>query len=216
MRFIFSPDSQIMVVLSRICDLVILNVVFVLTCIPLFTIGPALAALNDVCFRLDTSREGKLLPTYFRAFRENFLQGTLLWLLLLLMGAASCVNMARFSAIGGSVGFGLCLLSMGVLILILLVHSYVFPLLSRYRNTTLGTLRAALLLALGHFPRALAAVVIHSLPWLILLVNVYTFLRLGILWLALYFAAATYLTSRLLLLPLARQEDTPSQTPPSP
>lgn len=203
MRFLFSPDSLIMQVLSRFCDLVILNLVFLLTCIPIFTIGPALTALYDVCFRMDTEREGKLLPTYFRAFRENFRQGTLLWLLLLLLGAASCWNMTRFSALGGTPGFLLCLLSMAVLILVILVFVYTFPLLSRFRNTALGTLRNALLLSIAHLPRSLAAGLIHSLPWLLMLVQFYFFLQLGILWLTLYFSAAAYFTVRLLRKPLA-------------
>ena len=80
MRFLFDPESQIMQILSRFCDIVILNLVFLLTCIPIFTIGAANTALYDVVFRMDTDREGKLLPTYFHSFRENFRQSTILWL----------------------------------------------------------------------------------------------------------------------------------------
>jgi hypothetical protein len=88
MRFLFDPDSLIMHIIGRFCDIVILNIVFLLTCIPLFTIGAANAALYDVVFRMDTEREGKLLSTYFRSFLENIRQGTLLWLVLLLFGLA--------------------------------------------------------------------------------------------------------------------------------
>lgn len=198
MRFLFDPDSQIMRFLARLADLVILNVVFLFTCLPLFTIGAAISALYSVVFAMDTAREGKVLPTYFRAFRENFRQGTAVFLVLLLFGAASCVNMSRFSEIGGAFGFCLFLLAMLVLILTVFTATFAFPLLSRFRNTTGAMLKNALLLSLSHLPRAILAGLINAFPWLVIIVNLYAFLRLGILWFALYFAAAAYYNSRLL------------------
>ena len=201
MRFLFDPESQIMQIISRFCDIVILNVVFLLTCIPVFTVGAANAALYDVVFRLDTDREDKLLVTYFRAFRENFRQSTALWLLLLLFGAATYVNMTRFSILGENsyyLGYGLFILSMLVLVLEVFVFSYSFPLLSRFRNSTRQTAVNALLLAIGNLPRTLAVSVINCFPWALLIVNFYAFMRLGFIWLAMYFAAAAYFNSRVL------------------
>lgn len=201
MRFLFDPESQIMQIISRFCDIVILNVVFLLTCIPVFTVGAANAALYDVVFRLDTDREGPLLPSYFRAFRENFRQSTGLWLLLLLFGAATYVNMTRFSFLGENsyyLGYGLFILSMLVLVLEVFVFSYSFPLLSRFRNSTRQTAVNALLLAIGNLPRTLLVSVINCFPWALLIVNFYAFMRLGFIWLAMYFAAAAYFNSRVL------------------
>ena len=65
-------DSWFMQLISRFSSLVILNLLFLCTCIPIFTIGSALTALYDVVFRLDTDGEGKIAATYFRAFRANF------------------------------------------------------------------------------------------------------------------------------------------------
>lgn len=198
MRFLFDPDSQIMRFLARLSDLVILNVVFLFTCLPLFTIGAAISALYTVVFAMDTEREGKVLPTYFRAFRENFRQGTAVFLVLLLFGAASCVNMSQFSEIGGGLGYGLFLLAMLVLILTVFTATFAFPLVSQFRNTTGAMLKNALLLSLSHLPRAILAGVINAFPWLVMIVNLYAFLRLGILWFALYFSAAAYYNSRIL------------------
>ena len=198
MRFLFDPDSQIMRFLARLADLVILNVVFLFTCLPLFTIGAAISALYSVVFAMDTEREGKALSTYFRAFRENFRQGTAVFLVLLLFGAASCVNMSQFSGIGGGLGYGLFLLAMLVLILTVFTATFAFPLISQFRNTTGAMLKNALLLSLSHLPRAILAGVINAFPWLVMIVNLYAFLRLGVLWFALYFSAAAYYNSRIL------------------
>lgn len=201
MRFLFDPESQIMQIISRICDIVVLNLVFLLTCIPIFTIGAANTALYDVVFRLDTEREGKLLATYFRSFKENFLQSTALWLALLLFGAATYMNMTRFSVLGEKaylLGYGLFIVSMLVLVLEVFIFSYGFPLFSRFRNSTRQTTLNALLLAIGNLPRTLVVTVINCFPWALLLVNFYAFIRLGFIWLALYFAAAAYFNSRVL------------------
>lgn len=201
MRFLFDPDSLIMSCISRFCDIVVLNMVFLLTCIPIFTIGAANTALYDVVFRMDTEREGKLLATYFCSFKENFPQSTTLWLALLLFGAATYVNMTRFSFLGENsyyLGYGLFLLSMLVLILEVFLFSYGFPLLSRFRNTTRQTAVNALLLAVGNLPRTLVLTVINCFPWALLIVNFYAFMQLGFIWLTMYFAAGAYFNSRVL------------------
>lgn len=198
MRFLFDPNSKIMQIISRFADLVVLNLVFFLTCLPIFTIGAANTALYDVVFRMDTEREGKMLSTYFHAFKANFKQSTLIWLLLLLFGAATYVNMVQFSAIGGTAGYLLFLAAMLVLMVLLLVFSYAFPLLSQFGNSTKETLRNALLLSIAHLPRSLMLLVINCFPWGLMLLNLYAFTQLGCLWFFLYFAAAAYWNSRLL------------------
>ena len=80
----FSLDSKFMQVMSRVADLIILNVIYLVTCLPVVTIGAASTALYTVCFRLGTAREGSLVKGYFRAFRDEFRQATLIWLFLLL------------------------------------------------------------------------------------------------------------------------------------
>ena len=159
----------------------------------------ALAGHRQSRQRID--REGPLLATYFRSFKENFRQSTQLWLALLLFGAATCLNMTRFSFLGESsyfLGYGLFVISMLVLLLEVFVFSYGFPLLSRFRNSTTRTAVNALLLAIGNLPRTLVLTVINCFPWALLIVNFYAFIQLGFIWLTMYFAAAAYWGSRVL------------------
>lgn len=198
MRFLFDPDSKIMQIIGRFCDIIILNVAVLLTSLPIFTIGAAVTAMYDVVFRMDTEREGKLLKTYFHSFRANFRQATVIWLLLLLFGAASCVNMVQFSGIGGTLGYVMFLFSTLVFVVLALVFSYVFPLLSQFRNSTKDTLKNALLLSIAYLPRSFVILIINGFPWVLLVLNLYSFVKLGFLWFSLYFAAAAYFNSRVL------------------
>jgi uncharacterized membrane protein YesL len=185
--------------LNRFSSLIILNILFLCTSIPIFTNGASLTALYDVVFRLDTSREGKTVSTYFRSFRKNFRQSTPVWLVFLLLIVTSCVNMTVFSNMGGNVGHILFVLSTFILINCMLVLSYAFPLISQFDNTFVNTLKNSLLLAIANLPRTLIVAVINCFPWALLLMNLYAFIQLGFLWFALYFAAAAYFNSRVLM-----------------
>ena len=181
MRTFFDSDSWLMQLVSRFSSLVILNLLFLCTCIPIFTIGVALTALYDVVFRMDTDRKGKLLSAYFRAFAANFRQATPIWLLLLLVIAASSVNAVVFSNWGNLPGSILSLLAVVILINILLVLGYFFPLLSQFDNTKRNTLKNAMLLSVGNLPRTLIIAVINCFPWALTFVNFYAFIQLSFL-----------------------------------
>jgi len=199
MNTIFDPDSWFMQFLSRFSSLVILNFLFLFTSIPVFTIGASLTAMYDVVFRMDTEREGKLVSTYFRSFKTNFKQSTLIWLFFLLLISASCANAVIFSNMDGTMGYLLFLISMVILINAMLVLGYVFPLASQFDNTLSNTLKNSLLLSVANLPRTLLIAVINCFPWALMFMNLYTFIRIGFIWFVLYFAAAAYFNSRLLM-----------------
>ncbi len=199
MRFSFDSDSWFMQLISRFSSLAVLNLVFLCTCIPIFTIGASLTALYDVVFRMDTEREGKSISTYFRSFSANFKQSTPIWLLFLLFIAASCGNALIFSNMGGIPGQILFVISVVILINALLVLGYVFPLLSQFDNTTGNTTKNALLLSVANLPRTLVVAVINCFPWALMVMNLYAFIQLSFLWFVLYFAAAAYFNSRVLM-----------------
>ena len=88
----FSPDSKFMQTMSRLADLVVLNLLFLVSCVPLFTIGAASTAMYTVCFQLGTEKESGIFRTYFRSFRENFKQSTILFLILALLPACAKIR----------------------------------------------------------------------------------------------------------------------------
>lgn len=183
--------------MSRIGDLLLLNFFFLLTCVPIITIGAASTALYTVCFRFETDREAGVIRSYFHAFRDNWKQATVLWLILLLCGASACFNAYIFYCMSGII----CYAFIPFLILfalVLLVGSYAFPLLSQFDNNTLSTLKNALALSLGHLPRSVLITALNIFPFLLFLTNLYTFLQAAFIWAAIYFAAAAYLNSWLL------------------
>ena len=199
MNRMFDPDSWFMQLLGRFSNLVILNFLFLFTCIPIFTIGASLTSLYDVVLRMATERETPTVSTYFRSFRANFRQSTQVFLIMAPLIAVSCVNLAISSRISGLPGQALFVVSILILVHSIFVWSYAFPLISQFENTTGNTLKNALLLSIAHLPRSLIMAVINCFPWMLMIMNLYAFIRFGFLWFVLYFAAAAYLDSRVLM-----------------
>lgn len=198
MQFLFSPDSKIMQFLSRLCDIAVLNLMFLLSCVPLVTIGAASTAMYSVVFAMDTDKEGGLFSTYFRSFRKNFWQSTIIFLALVLFGGASCMNVLIFSRIGGWGGTVLSGLALLVLLVIVLTAAMVFPMISQFQNSTVAMVKNAFLLSLAKLPQSVAAAAGNSFPLLLALISPYAFVYLGLLWLFLYFSAIAYFLSRVL------------------
>ncbi|SUV62712.1 integral membrane protein [Scardovia inopinata] len=82
----FSQDSPFMRGLWWFTDIVIINVYFLLTCLPVITIGAALSAAYDAARKSQESR-GNVSRNYFKAFTSNFVQATIIWLPLAALGA---------------------------------------------------------------------------------------------------------------------------------
>lgn len=197
MQNLFSPDSKFMQAMSRVCDLLVLNLCFLLCCIPVFTIGAAATALYTVCFRFNTEREQGILKSFFLAFRDNFKQSTLLWLILLLFGGTACLNTLLFYQMPGGIHYAFFLFAL-LFVLVLLIGGYLFPLLSQFRNDNRSTFKNAMILSIGYLPRSILITVINVFPFALLILDLYLFLQTGFLWVSIYFSAAAYINTLLL------------------
>lgn len=192
-----SADSKFMITLSRFTDLIILNLLFLVTSIPIFTIGAGCAALYTLSFRMLRNREGSIVKDYFRAFGENFRQGTALWLLFLFFFLPGLMYFDMFFHMESILRyiFALCLL---IMVLAVFLAAYAFPWISQFRNRTGDVLRNCLILSLTHLPHTIGICALNLLPWILLAVKPDFFLKISFLLFALYFSATAYVNTALL------------------
>lgn len=85
MKF-FSIESTFMRGLIRVTDIFILNVLFILTSFPIFTIGAATTALNTSWRRILNGKDNDIIKNYFHYFKVNFRQSTIIWLGQIILG----------------------------------------------------------------------------------------------------------------------------------
>lgn len=166
-------DSPLMCFLTKIADLMVLNILFCVTSIPLFTVGASWTALYSVTLKMVRDEEGSVFRSYFRSFRQNFRQATLLWLGVL---AALTLMVLDIRALNGMAGGTISgLLRVGVEILAIfgiMVLQYLFPSLARFEASLLGTLKNACILAIANLPRtALMTAAAVGAAWITLINN---------------------------------------------
>lgn len=180
---LFRPDSPAMRFMSNVADVVALNLVWLVCCLPIITIGPACTAMCCVARDIAKGNAPVVLKTFFRAFLENFRQSLAIFLILLL---PLCLAGAYLlMAVSGGLEHipvlkYLCYLSMAI---VAVVCSYVYPLLAHFDNTVGNTLKNAFLLPLANPFLALVVTALNLLPVLLLLINPGMFGRCIIFWL---------------------------------
>jgi len=152
MNHLFDLDNPVMQFISRIFDLVLLNLIFILSCIPVFTIGASLTGLYYVSLKIVRGEEPYIWKSFWKSFRQNFKQATAAWLLLLLV----CVLLGMDFYIINSqdtVLFAVVRIFLWVVCAIVLcIFLYLFPVISHFVCTLKQAVKNALLMTFGYLP----------------------------------------------------------------
>lgn len=202
----FSSDGYLQNVFVKVRDMAILNICFVISCIPLVTIGAALTALYSVNLRMVRGEEGDVFADYRKAFRENFRQGTALWLLLAAAAALFALDFWALHQLDGTLAFALKILLGVLLVVVLAAGQYVFAYAARFSDA-LGTVVKNSMMICG--ANLLPTASLLCMCFLTAFVSFYSlefFLRAIYIWLVLGFSTLNYLQSFLLRRVFAKYE----------
>lgn len=134
---LLDPESPIMQFITKIAYSAYLNVLWFLCCLPIVTAGASTTALFYVTLKMAKNEEGNITKSFFRAFKENFRQGTIIWLILLGLGILLALDgyvfyHMRFENVFWTIGTAIFLVALAAYAIILM---YIFPLLSRFQNS---------------------------------------------------------------------------------
>ena len=151
MRFKWT-DNVVMRALGKIGDMICLNVMWLICCIPIITIGASTTALYTVMLRMVKNEEGYIFRGFLKAFKSNFKQSTLIWLILLLLGIVWTVDFRVAGFMPGMAGIILSAIFLALGFILLSVMIYIFPLTARYENGIKATFKNALILTVAKLP----------------------------------------------------------------
>lgn len=163
MKFL-SLDSPLMQGLGKMADLLWLNVLTLICCLPIVTIGASLTAMNYMALKIARNEECYITRGYFKSFKENFKQATLIWLIFLvviLILAGDFLIMRNSGLEFGSVFQGIIA---AIAILVIFTLMYVFPVLAKFENTIFRTIKNAFLMSLMQFPKTLLMIIMYIVP----------------------------------------------------
>lgn len=154
----FDMDNPVMQALSTTADLLVLNMLALLCCLPVVTAGAAWTALHDVIHKIVLHEETYPYRMFIPSFRANLKKGIPLGLLFI---GAACVIILNYYAASATLP-PFRFLSAALLLLLLAIGNYAFALTARFENTLAETLKNAVRLAIGYFPRTLWMVVFET------------------------------------------------------
>lgn len=164
MNNIFNLNSPVMQFLGKVFDLMILNLLWLICCIPIITIGPATTAMYYVAMKIADDEYSEVLRPFFHSFKQNFFQGIILELIFIVSGLLLFFDYRfclLFDGTTEKIMIG-AFIFFGVVYLVLV--SYTYPLLSQYANTIGGTIKNALVLAMSKVITALEISLLNLAP----------------------------------------------------
>ena len=158
MNGLFNLDSPIMRFLSKVCDLMILNVMCIICCLPIVTAGASITALYTITMKMVRGEESYIFKGFLKAFKENFKQSTIIWLIMAVLGIFVFVDYQAASLLPENMSNLFRILIGALIIFYLMVLSYIFPYTARFANNIKNIFKNSLLIA------------ILNLPWTILVI----------------------------------------------
>lgn len=166
MNNIFNIDSPLMQILGKLADLMLLNFLTLLLCIPVVTAGAAFTALDYMCLKIVRNEETYIIKGYFKSFKENFKQATAIWLIILWVMAvvAGDIWIMRYADI--EFHFLVRVAVLLVAILTLCMSMYVFPMQAKFVNPVFTTVKNAIKASLMQLPRTILMVALFFVPFL--------------------------------------------------
>lgn len=196
-------ESKAFHALNFLADLVLLNLLTVACSIPVITAGASITALYYTMQKMRNG-EAHLYKAFFKSFKDNFKQATIIWLILLVVGVMICTCALMYYQMDMPVLLACTLLGLfiwGV------VMSWVFPLLSRFYSTTFGALKNAVLFGTSYFLLSVCMTLVNLIPLVVFLFFPNFFIYLTPLWLLIWFSFAAYCNTGLLKVPYSTVTD---------
>lgn len=160
---IFNYDNPVWRFIGKFFELMILNVLWLICSIPVFTIGASTTAVYYVTLKLVRDEEGGTIRSFFKSFKENFKQATMIWLIMLAAGIVIGFDLYFFIDIfTGASNFRtfMVVLFSAIGIVYAAIFLYVFPLQSRFYNPVKKTLFNAFFMSIRHLFHTIGIVAI--------------------------------------------------------
>lgn len=184
---LFKIDSPVFNGLSRIFDIMFLNILWVLCSIPMITIGASTTALYYCMLKINRESDTGIAKMFFKSFRQNFKQGCILTIIFAASGLILYIDFQACALMEGIFGRIIKILILVFLIVWGIIVSYAFPLLAQFENSIVHVLKNSLLLSIMNIGKTIPVILINAIPvvlfWglpYVFIVSIPIFLTFGI------------------------------------
>lgn len=172
MKF-FGPDSGFYKFIETLTNVFVINILWMVTSLPLITFGGASIAAHDVFMKMIDGEDAHVAREFFGSFRRNFKNGIPYGLLFLLCCYVVWLDFSLFNQIEGN---PVILLIMGILgaFIFLLSFLFAFALQARYENSLINTLKNSADISVRYFVRTLSLIIVLAVEIFVIFWNTTT------------------------------------------
>lgn len=138
----FNYDNPIWRFVGRLGDMILLNVLWIMCSLPIFTIGASTTALYYCTLKIVRNEDYGDIKMFFKSFRLNFRQATLIWIPMLFIAGILVFDFNFFGKVmseSGALRIILQAVTIAMMVLWLFLFMYVWPVLSRFENSIKNT-----------------------------------------------------------------------------
>lgn len=178
------PDTPILLMLAKACNIILLTLVWAVCCAPVVTIGAATTALYTVMWRISAGQDVRVIREFWDAMRTNWKVATASWGIMLLVGLLLAGNMVALSGVQAPPALLTLMKGAAGLVLIsyLIVLHYLFAGIAKYYVTISQAFKNAWLWGMASLPRtlvlfclsAVSVILVYFLEWLSIVLLAYT------------------------------------------
>ena len=215
MRIEFNPDSKIWKFFDYVGDLIILNLLFLLTSMPIFTIGASITAMDAVLFRKKEKKCDSVREDYFHAWKENFKNSTIIWLIFLAFLLMCGLNLLAVINANPSNKAVILILLGAILAVLFMTVLYSFAMLARFDNDWLTTICKSLVIAVLSLPYTIVVFLILAAAVLLTVQSSAALLVAAGIWILIGFSLVGFLSCSMFYRAFRKftfEEDLPKDT----
>lgn len=174
---IFSSDGWFARIFGTIGDIIVVNILFIICSIPIFTMGASMSAMYYTLLKKQrTGETGGIIKLFFRGFKDNFKKSTIAWLLFLLIAFVFSLDFNLFGKGGPQENKLMYYTSVIFFILICFIAIYLFPVISAFENSLKNLIIQSIYMAAKNFIFTILIMILYTLPAYFLLASPQVFM----------------------------------------
>ena len=157
---LFNLENPFWNFMGKLVDVIVLGVLWFVCSIPVITIGASTTAMYYVTLKLVRDEEGYTVKSFFKSFKQNFKQSTVIWIIIVLVGAFFAADVYVYRSMQQTWAMLLMFVVYALIIVYALVVLYIFPMVAKFDNTTKNMFKLSFLMSIKHLPVSIGMLVL--------------------------------------------------------
>ena len=197
---LFNMDNKFFVFMGKVADLIILNLLCIVCCIPIVTAGASITAMFYVTLKMVRNEEAYIVRSFFKSFKENLRQSLVINLIMLVAAFLLFMDVRIVNQMEGTLHNVLLVLFTALGLFYIMIFIYIYPILAKFYNSIRNTFINAFLMSVRHLPFTVLMIIITAVPAAIFFIpNAQIFSTMILLFILLGFSTVAYINSHFLV-----------------